>query len=145
MSFPGDRAPLIMSLLMNLFLSCLSEYFLFWKMPTPHSSHPPSSCPPSSSEWRYTVRGRELWRLQWKLLMRALTAVLLQIQEAHLATQHRDPFRVRSSLKWRSQHIWLCLSHKSRSKKKKWKWVVCSQKVVKRWGLLQATEILGSN
>lgn len=28
--------------------------------------------------------------------MRALTAVLLQIREAHLATQHGDPFRERA-------------------------------------------------
>ena len=67
------------------------SHILFWKTLCFFLT---SSCPHSSSSGsRYTVCGRELWRLQWKLLMRALTAVLLQIQEAHLATHYGDPFR----------------------------------------------------
>jgi len=62
--------------------------FLF---PTPPSHTVSNHSHPSGP--RYTVCFWELWRLQWKLLMRALTAVLLQIQEAHLATQHGEPIR----------------------------------------------------
>lgn len=67
---------------LNLILKDSFASFFFWT-------------PPSSTLWAeiYMVCIGELWSLQWKLLMRALTAVLLQIQEAHLATQHGEPVR----------------------------------------------------
>lgn len=69
----------------------------------------PLQLTPRPSGVRYTGCFRELWRLQWKLLMRALTAVLLQIQEAHLATQHGDPFSEGKRLHWKSQHKPWCV------------------------------------